>query len=227
MKKIRNLIIIGALLLTGTWAVCAPVTQLQEAGSASSTIQFPPPPAAGSEEDRADNAAVHKWQDERTEQQCAAANAQAYATYEELFGGLSPFKKPVPENVQSILTHLRKEVNDTNVQIKNRYKRPRPFRMDSTIDPCLGRIGGYSYPSGHAAISRMFGRLLADLVPAQRKVFMDQADQCALYRVIGGVHNPSDIEAGKLVGDIKYEQFLRDPDTSAQIESLKVYLSTP
>ena len=55
------------------------------------TPGFPAPPAAGSTEAKSDLAAVLQWQKDRTSAQCAAARAQANASYDSFFGDISPF----------------------------------------------------------------------------------------------------------------------------------------
>ncbi len=101
------------------------------------------------------------------------------------------------------------------------FKRPRPFLRDKAIEPCLGRIGGLAYPSGHAAISRLFALMLADLVPADKKIFFARADAVALDRVIGGVHHPADIKAGKKLAEKLYRAYKKSPVFRSDIETLR------
>ncbi len=182
---------------------------------------FPAPPAAGSKADLADLAALKDWQARRTPAQCAKAAAEAHATYEEFFGGLTPFPAPMPEAAARIFARVRSEADGTISGIKDKYKRPRPFHRDAALDPCLGRIGGLAYPSGHAAISRLFALMLGDLVPARKKEFLARADAAALDRVIGGVHHPSDIEAGKMIAGKLYRAYKKSPAFRADMGTLR------
>ena len=95
---------------------------------------------------------------------------------------------------------------------------------DAGLEPCLRRIGGLSYPSGHSTIAHVFALILADLVPERRAEFLARADAAALNRVIGGVHHPSDIEAGKRLADLLYAEFLKSPAFRADQEALQQYL---
>ncbi|MCX5786414.1 MAG: phosphatase PAP2 family protein [Elusimicrobia bacterium] len=183
--------------------------------------QVPPAPAAGSAVDNEDLAAVRRWQVERTEAQCVAANAQANATYDEFFGEVSPFGNPGPSEVESILDKVRTDAGSIVYLQKQKYKRPRPFLRDSAITPCLNREGGYAYPSGHSTTARVFGLILSDLVPASSAKFMSYADQAALNRVIGGVHHPSDIEAGKNLGDAIYKALQQNSKFNADMNILR------
>lgn len=183
--------------------------------------QVPPAPAAGSAVDNEDMAAVRRWQVERTEAQCAAANAQANATYDEFFGAVSPFGNPAPAEVEKIFSKVRTDTGSIDYVVKNKYKRPRPFLRDSSLNPCLGRESGYAYPSGHATTSQVFGLMLADLVPANAGKYKAYADQGGLNRVIGGVHHPSDTEAGRTLGDTIYKALKQNKAFNTDMEILR------
>ncbi|NLH38553.1 MAG: phosphatase PAP2 family protein [Elusimicrobia bacterium] len=187
-------------------------------------LNFPPPPAAGSDEEKRDFLILHEWQDKRTDKDCELANAESHADYEELFGDISPFINPEPEDLKKTLKDIKKETDYIVGIVKERYNRPRPFHKDETLSPCLGKIGGLAYPSGHATISRVYANLLSDLVPARSDEFFKRADLVALNRVIGGVHHPTDIEAGKKLGDIIYNEFKKDKNFQHNLVKLRSYL---
>ena len=183
--------------------------------------QMGPAPAAGSAADIEDMDTVRRWQAERTEAQCAAANAQSNATYDEFFGAVSPFGTPGSNEVEKIFDKVRTDAGSIVYVQKEQYKRPRPFLRDPALNPCLGRESGYSYPSGHAATARVFGLILSDLVPADSGMFMSYAYQAALNRVIGGVHHPSDIEAGKILGDAIYKALRKNGNFNKDMATLR------
>lgn len=181
----------------------------------------PPPPAAGSPADQADLKTLEDWQARRTAEDCAAANAQAEADYEQFFGDVSPFPRPLPPDASTILFRVYYDGGKAVAAAKKKYGRPRPYLRDEKLKPCLGRVGGLAYPSGHAAVSRLFALLLGDVDPARRAVFLEKSDRAALNRVIGGVHHPSDIEAGKLLGNAVYAEMLRQPAFLSDLEKLR------
>jgi acid phosphatase (class A) len=187
--------------------------------------QVPPAPAADSAADQADLVQVRDWQKRRTEKQCQTAQAQAHATFDEFFGDISPFVKPLPQEQADFLLQVAEDIDAAVGGIKDREQRPRPFRRDSSLRPCIKKLGGSSYPSGHAAISRVYALMLGELAPQHRNEFMTRANDAALYRVIAGVHHPSDIAAGKQLGDLLYLQFRRDPAFQAQMERLRSHLA--
>ena len=181
----------------------------------------PPAPAAGSGVDNEDLAALKRWQAVRTEAQCAAANAQPDATYDNFFGAISPFGESAPKEVEKIFFKVRADTASMVFLLKRKYERPRPFLRDPALVPCLDREGGYAYPSGHSAVARVFGLMLSELVPANSPKYISYADQAALNRVIGGVHHPSDTVAGKKLGDAVYEALTRDRAFKADMDTLR------
>jgi len=185
---------------------------------------FPAPPAAGSSEDQADMAAVLQWQKDRTDAQCKAALAQADESYLSFFGRVNPFATPLPAEVTAFFKRVSADAGDADRNIKKIYDRDRPFAASAEVNPCLGRPQGFSYPSGHATVSRLFGLVLSDLLPRQGAIFMREADQAALNRVIGGAHYPSDVEAGKKLADLLYQKLKQKPAFAADESALSKYL---
>lgn len=182
-----------------------------------------PPPAPGSPEDKRDLEVLLDWQARRTAADCAGANAQAQADYGKFFGDISPFPEPLPAEVSTILFRVYYDGGKAVSAAKKHYGRPRPFRRDAGIEPCLGRVPGLSYPSGHAAVSRLFALLLGDVAPDRRAEFLARSERAALNRVIGGVHHPSDIEAGKLLGNAVYTDLQKQPAFLADLAKLKTF----
>jgi acid phosphatase (class A) len=86
-------------------------------------------------------------------------------------------------------------------------------------------VRGFSYPSGHAAYSRLFALILSELQPERKSEFMARADQAALNRVIGGVHYPTDIEAGKKLAEDIFADLRKNPDFRRDLEILKQYIA--
>jgi len=182
---------------------------------------FPAAPPAESEVDKADLAALRQLQLKRSQADCDRARSEADASYEEFFSALSPLVKPLPPRAGEIFLRMKADTDAAVDAVKRRYKRERPFRRDSGLEPCLGRVGGYAYPSGHAALSRLYGRVLSDLDPGRKAEFMARADEAAWDRVLGGVHHPSDVEAGKRLGDALYDDMRRSPSFRADMETLR------
>jgi acid phosphatase (class A) len=81
--------------------------------------------------------------------------------------------------------------------------RERPSVRDPSITPSLS-LGGQptpAYPSARTAGSRVWAGVLCDLSPAHCPAFEAAAARTAWLRVLGGVHYPSDVTGGRIVGD--------------------------
>ncbi len=225
MKPVFQLLLVSlllrapALLPAEEWII--PRTTYYLTADQQRLDDFPPPPSPGSPEDRRDLKAVLDWQRKRTPGQCSKAAASARADFENFFGDISPFPSPLPEEAAVIFGRVKIETDGIAAGVKEKHKRKRPFLRDPALDPCLGRIGGLSYPSGHATISRVFALMLADLVPARRADYLRRADEAALDRVIGGVHHPADIEAGKRLADRIYGLYRKSKAFSADMKTLR------
>ncbi len=184
----------------------------------------PAAPADGSREDREDFRVIMDWQARRTAAQCAAARAEMSHDYETFFGKIGPFGQPTPPAVKAFFKNVADDSVAAHKFLKEVYKRERPFVRDERVSPCLPRVKGYAYPSGHAAMARLFALILADLVPARRAEFMAKAEESALLRVLGGVHHPTDTEAGKALADALYKELLKTPAFAADLETVRPLL---
>jgi acid phosphatase (class A) len=195
--------------------------------AAGPAASVPPPPTPGSPEDRKDLEVLSDWQARRTSADCAGANAQARADYDKFFGDVSPFPQPLPSEVSAILFRVYVDGSKAVALAKKKYARPRPFRRNKALKPCLGRVSGLSYPSGHATVSRLFALLLGDVAPARAAEFLARSERAALNRVIGGVHHPTDIEAGKLLGSAVYAELVKTTAYRADLEKLRALARKP
>lgn len=228
MLKLRAFLILALAASLGACApakVKHPVSQrnaIHYLQPAQLDIQdFPPAPEPGSETDKADLALLHEWQDKRTKEQCAEAKAEKGAYFEDFYGDISPFVSPLPPGASEFFKRVRTDADAVVSRLKDRFRRPRPFRRSEGLKKCAGKAGGKSYPSGHAAISRVFALIISDLAPERRAEFFARSDEAALNRVIGGVHHPSDIEAGKKAAETIYARFMENPAFRAELETLR------
>lgn len=182
---------------------------------------FPPPPAAGSPEFQNDFAVLHAWQARRTEDQCAAAQAEAIPSYENMVGAASPFPVPLKGEPKAFFAAVAGDAGAAVYILKSRFNRPRPPLTDPTLRPCINLPKGKAYPSGHATVARLYALVLAELVPARRAEFLAIGERSGLYRVIGGVHHPSDIEAGRRLADSLFIELMRNAAFRAELSRLR------
>ena len=84
------------------------------------------------------------------------------------------------------------------LELKNFYKRPRPFRLDSKLtDPMLKSTDGFAYPSGHSTQSNLIYLVLSDKYPKYRKELKKIKDDIVYSRQMAKAHYPSDIKFGE------------------------------
>jgi len=88
---------------------------------------------------------------------------------------------------------------------KKHWSRLRPYLTHPDLTPCIKKESSFSYPSGHSALSHYYMHILEVLLPNKKAAIDARADQIAYDRLVGGVHYPSDIRDGKLLGDEIYD----------------------
>lgn len=185
----------------------------------------PAAPADGSREDKEDFRILYGWQAKRTAAQCSAAKAEMSHDYETFFGKMQLFGGPTPPAAKEFFKNVADDSVAAHKYLKDVYKRERPFVRDAGIKPCLPRVAGLSYPSGHSAMSRLFALILADLLPARRAEFMAKADESALFRVLGGVHHPTDTAAGKALADTLYKELKKKTAFRSDLKAVQALLN--
>lgn len=201
-------------------------TYLTEARIKAEAATFPPPPAPGSAQEKKDRLEVLDWQSARTDEQCAAALKQEEVGLTKFFSGSAyPFEGQPPE----VLEFFNKVGTDTRLAcriLKRHFKRLRP-NMPGLVY-CTTDVGSkYSYPSRHAATAFLFAILLSELDPPNREKYFRASDQAAQYRVISGVHYPSDITAGANFARDLYAEFCHHENFRKDLQALKKYLKKP
>jgi undecaprenyl-diphosphatase len=83
--------------------------------------------------------------------------------------------------------------------IKKTFQRARPFELTSSI-VALSPASGYSFVSNHAANSIAMAVYLSYYYPKYNCVFWSLAMLTSFSRVYNGVHYPSDVIVGGLIG---------------------------
>ena len=161
-----------------------------------------PYPEKGSYEEFMDFATLMKHQLKRTKADCEKAKSDEGISVENLFGApKGPLTKSEARWATARLLIHMGESGANILKAKSLFKRPRPYIRNPLIIPCISKESSYAYPSGHTTFSRYLALALSRIHPEKEEALMKRADEIALGRVIGGVHHPSDIEAGKKLAD--------------------------
>ena len=84
--------------------------------------------------------------------------------------------------------------------LKESLVRERPFFSHAAVEPVSPPLDRYSFPSGHTMHAVAFLVMLAHYFPAIMLLMLPFGISVALSRVILGLHYPSDVVAGGLIG---------------------------
>jgi undecaprenyl-diphosphatase len=84
--------------------------------------------------------------------------------------------------------------------IKSSTSRPRPYQRNGSIVLSAAPLDQYSFPSGHTLHAVAFTTIAVAYYPALAWVLVPFTALVALSRVVLGLHYPSDVLAGALLG---------------------------
>ena len=111
---------------------------------------------------------------------------------------------------KSFLTKLTKDSTDVIIELKDFYKRPRPFKLNKKFhDPLLKSTKGYAYPSGHSTQSNLLRLVLSKQFPKHKKDFEKITKDIVYSRQMAKAHYPSDIKFGERLAKSMFE-YLKD-----------------
>jgi acid phosphatase (class A) len=171
-----------------------------------------PPPSPDTDEGKADLRAVLAMQRNRMEAQVKEAQADTEESVFRFADVIGPEFKP--EDLPFASTFFQRVSSDSEeaVAVAEAYfNRPRPFVLDHNVRPIVGRSPSPSYPGGHATFAYVNAILLGYMMPEKAAAIFSRARRYARNREIGGVHYPSDTEAGLISASVIDNVLLHEP----------------
>lgn len=198
-----------------------------------SLVIVPPPPEPGSPLDQADRAYFNATRSLEGSARWAQAQADV-----PLFGavahrsfGCAVGKSITPQTTPTLSRLMDRLVIDAGTSTspsKARYNRVRPpVGNDQPI--CVKRedwlTTNGSFPSGHAAVGWIWGLVLAELAPDKATAAVTRGREFGESRAICGVHFPTDVEAGRLMGTAVYARLQAEPAFRADMQTAREELA--
>jgi acid phosphatase (class A) len=185
---------------------------------------LPDPPSPTSEEHRQEIQLILKLQHQRTPDQQSSVHADNQLSVFNFADVLGPNFTPERCPLTARFFNLAEIDEGFFARVgKTHWKRPRPTAEPGVV-PVMPQ-GGFSYPSGHSTRATLFSELLADLVPDKRDALLARGQQIGFGREIAGVHYPTDVLAGRILGHAIAHAMLTSPDAMAALNQLRPELN--
>lgn len=170
---------------------------------------LPDPAAEGSAESLAELELVRQQVAARTSADEALALSEERVTlftYAPVIGpDLVPGRYP---KLEALMVQMEKSGGAVIREAKQHWSRPRPFMVDSGIK-ALSVEKSFGYPSGHGTRGMLYALVLAEIFPSRREALLVHGRALGWHRVQSGVHYPSDIQAGRVLGLAIFAELMR------------------
>ena len=186
-----------------------------------------PPPAPDSPFTRAELDVLVELQAGRTPEQAARCKRiEGEDLF--LFGSevVGPwFNAAALPKTAALFAAVQEDFRIVNRTSKALWSRRRPSFLDPRLKPCVEFADSPAYPSGHGIQSALWSALLGELMPEHAGGFQQRAAETRRYKLLSGVHYPSDLTAGQTVGEALARAMLRSPKLRAELEAVRVELA--
>jgi acid phosphatase (class A) len=158
-----------------------------------------PPPADNSDRTKAEIAEILSIQSSRTKEMASFAIADQELSVFRFADVIGPsFNKENLPVTAEFFNNVIENAKDIINVYKAYWHRPRPYRLDGRIKPCVDKPAIDSYPSGHSTIGNLMATILANMIPEKKREIFGRGWKFGINRIIGGVHYRSDVEAGRI-----------------------------
>lgn len=188
-----------------------------------------PPPEPGSAEAAADLEEAFQVYHARTAAERAQGLDEVKLTPFHFAPVIGPWFVPgrFPKT-EAMFKELEREAKSVSSAGKKHWQRLRPYHADPARfpDPIEHEERtDYSYPSGHSTRGTLYALVLAELFPAQREALLAKGRDTGWLRVLGGVHYPTDIYAGRVLGQALAREFIRSASFQQDLAEVRAELA--
>jgi len=184
---------------------------------------LPTPIANGSAQAKAEEQMVIAAQQAASPERIALAAADAKETVYDMF--TRTFGPAfAPENMPKAAVFFGRvgdSEDETVDPVKKIYGRTRPFLANPDIKPLITQSKSGAYPSGHTTRVTLMAIILGDMLPEKRALLWARAAEYAESRVVGGMHYPNDLMAGRMAGVAMAMAMYTDPAFRVEFETAK------
>lgn len=221
MKTRSQVISLVLLLLLSTVASAEKLNYLSET-AVDPVKLLPAPPSPASAEVKAELDLLVAIQTSRTPEQVARCHSEeklGIAAFQDIVGPW--FTAENLPKLERLTKHATKDTKYFTDAAKTHYDRKRPFAEDSRISPIVEKEPTPAYPSGHATRGTVMARILVKLDPSHRAEILERGRDIGWDRVIGGVHHPTDIMAGRVLGQAVSQALFDSADFQKEFDAAK------
>ena len=202
-----------ALLISFSLAAATPAEERYLAvGTPDGVALLAPPPIFGSAEAAADLASARAVFKARTSAEEARAMKDGNLSIFNFSPAIGTFfaagKLPKTE---ALFAKMHREIKETIDLPKDHWKRQRPYELDKDLDFGKPEKSRTSYPSGHSTVGTVHALLLAELFPENRDAILTIGRDIGWDRVLIGKHFPTDVQAGRVLGQAIVRELLASP----------------
>ena len=227
MKHVRQASFGLLIALASAAAIAAPGSKgFLPASAIDVPSLLPTPVAHGSPEERAELDAVLAAQAMRTPADVARAKSEekfdVFAFADVLGAGFTAERCPKTAAMFKMLAADGKAFSKVG---KEHFNRRRPPFIDDRIKPAVTLEDEGSYPSSHSARGQLYAEVLATILPEKKDALLARGQQIGFDRLLGGVHYPSDITAGRVLGHAIFGRLMNDATFKTQLDGVKAELT--
>jgi acid phosphatase (class A) len=170
-----------------------------------------PPPAAGSAEEAADLATVRAVVKARTPAEEARALKDAKLSIFLFEPAIGPFFEPgkLPKT-EALFQKVKQDLGAPIEAVKEHWKRRRPYEVDDHLSAGQPE-NDHGYPSAHSIRGTVQALILAELFPEHKEAILEIGRNLGWDRVLLGKHFPTDIYAGRVLGQALFRELIASP----------------
>jgi acid phosphatase (class A) len=195
------------------------------ANTVDAVTLLPPPVALESAEAASELGVVLLAQQQRTPADLARIASEDHMGLENFAEAIGPWCSPdkLPQ-LKALIQEIQSESKVIVYPAKAHFSHPRPPAVDPRVHPVVTEASD-SYPSGHATRGMMDAEILAELFPERKDPIMKRGQEIGWDRVVAGVHFPSDIVAGRVLGQALAKALLAQPSFQQRLITIRSEIS--